>query len=335
MDIKIKSNFRFTVAAIEYTPGGELYITLESDSGDRVKQYEYTASLGDGAAVSKPVVSLLEYARGYYAASGVKEKTRDCYRLMCRHLEAYGDKAMDEVTTEYLQGFVSHLQGHGLQVGTVRLYFQKLTCVLHEAYRDGLFDDRVLQRVRLPRRERRKRSFLTEAELGRLSRTPLGGDSGNIQDMFMFSCLTGLRFGDVERLSWRDVRHIGRETVLEYRQQKTGVCERLPLCPAAEEILKGRKRRDGLVFTRETNQRANAVIKRWCRAARIKKTVTYHTSRHTFCVLLLTKGVPIYTVQRLMGHSDIATTNIYADLLNRTKAKAVCKLPAIPGRTAM
>ena len=132
----------------------------------------------------------------------------------------------------------------------MRLYFQKLTCVLHEAYRDGLFDDRVLQRVRLPRRERRKR-------------------------------------------------------------------------------------RDGLVFTRETNQRANAVIKRWCRAARIKKTVTYHTSRHTFCVLLLTKGVPIYTVQRLMGHSDIATTNIYADLLNRTKAKAVCKLPAIPGRTAM
>ena len=305
MDIKIKSNFRFTVAAIEYTPGGELYITLESDSGDRVKQYEYTASLGDGAAVSKPVVSLLEYARGYYAASGVKEKTRDCYRLMCRHLEAYGDKAMEDVTTEYLQGFVSHLQGHGLQVGTVRLYFQKLTCVLHEAYRDGLFDDRVLQRVRLPRRERRKRSFLTEAELGRLSRTPLGGDSGNIQDMFMFSCLTGLRFGDVERLSWRDVS------------------------------LKGRKRRDGLVFTRETNQRANAVIKRWCRAARIKKTVTYHTSRHTFCVLLLTKGVPIYTVQRLMGHSDIATTNIYADLLNRTKAKAVCKLPAIPGRTAM
>ena len=98
MDIKIKSNFRFTVAAIEYTPGGELYITLESDSGDRVKQYEYTASLGDGAAVSKPVVRLLEYARGYYAASGVKEKTRDCYRLMCRHLEAYGDKAN-------LQGF--------------------------------------------------------------------------------------------------------------------------------------------------------------------------------------------------------------------------------------
>ena len=97
MDIKIKSNFRFTVAAIEYTPGGELYITLESDSGDRVKQYEYTASLGDGAAVSKPVVSLLEYARGYYAASGVKEKTRDCYRLMCRHLEAYVGQDYEDI----------------------------------------------------------------------------------------------------------------------------------------------------------------------------------------------------------------------------------------------
>ncbi len=335
MDIRIKSNFHFAVASIEYTPGGELSVTLVSDSGDADVRHEYRASLGEGDAVSKPVVSLLEYARGYYAASGVKEKTKDCYRLMCKHLEAYGDSAIDVVTTGYLQGFVSHLQSLGMQDSTVRLYFQKLTCVLHDAYRNGLFDDRVLRRVKLPRREQRKKSFLTEAELCRLCRNPIPDGCANIQDMFLFSCLTGLRFGDVERLRWRDVRRRGKRLILEYRQQKTGSCERLPLCPAAEEILRGRKRGDGYVFDRETNQRTNVVIKRWCKSAGIKKPVTYHSSRHTFCVLLLTKGVPIYTVQCLMGHSDIATTNIYADLLSSAKTKAVCRLPAIPERKAV
>ena len=60
-----------------------------------------------------------------------------------------------------------------------------------------------------------------------------------------------------------------------------------------------------------------------------KKPVSFHSARHTFCVLLLTKDVPIYTVQQLMCHSDIGSTSVYADLLNKTKAKAVRKLPTI------
>ena len=59
--------------------------------------------------------------------------------------------------------------------------------------------------------------------------------------------------------------------------------------------------------------------------------MSFHSARHTFCVLLLTKEVPIYTVQQLMCHSDIGSTNVYADLLNKTKAKAVKKLPRIIG----
>ena len=73
----------------------------------------------------------------------------------------------------------------------------------------------------------------------------------------------------------------------------------------------------------------NFAIKRWCKNARIKKPVSFHSARHTFCVLLLTKDVPIYTVQQLMCHSDINTTKVYADLLNKTKSKAVRKMPYI------
>jgi site-specific recombinase XerD len=92
-------------------------------------------------------------------------------------------------------------------------------------------------------------------------------------------------------------------------------------------LLRGLTRGGERVFKEETNQKTNTVLKRWCKEAKVKKPVSFHIARHTFCVLLLTKEVPIYTVQQLMCHSDISSTNVYADLINKTKVKAVRKLP--------
>ena len=151
----------------------------------------------------------------------------------------------------------------------------------------------------------------------------------NIRDMFLFSCLTGLRFSDVQGLRWSDVKRNGKHLHLEFHQQKTDTYERLPLCKEAEDLLRDRKRSRGKVFEEESNQKVNTVIKRWCKKAGIRKTVSFHSARHTFCVLLLTKEVPIYTVQQLMCHSDLSTTQVYADLLSKTKAKAIRRLPTI------
>ena len=143
MNIKIDTNFRFSVASMQYLPSGELSITLVSDASSADAHYQYAANLGSGQAQEKPSVSLLQYARDFAAAADIKDKTKDTYRLMGIHLEAYGDRPIDRVTTAYLEGFVRHLQGQGLKAGTVSLYFQKMACVLHEAYRNGLFDDRI------------------------------------------------------------------------------------------------------------------------------------------------------------------------------------------------
>ncbi len=329
MNIRIDSNFDFTVSSIQYAPDGELCITLTSGEKDRDAHYQYSACLGSGHAEERPTVGLLQYARDYAAAADIKPKTRDSYRLMCKHLEAYGDITMDKVTTAYLQGFVDYLPATGLKPGTVRLYYQKIACVLHDAYRNGLFDDRILQRVRRPRKEVAKKNFLSEAELRKLTRHRLPAEYNNIQSMFLFSCMTGLRYGDVQGLRWEEVKHSGKHLQLEFHQQKTDTYERLPLCAEAEALLRNQSRRGEYVFSEETNQRVNNVLRRWCREARIKKHVSFHCSRHTFCVLLLTKEVPIYTVQQLMCHSDIGSTKVYADLLNKTKAKALRKLPLL------
>lgn len=331
MDIKITSNFNFSVTSIQYAPNGELQITLSS--GEKtIANYVYAANFGDGTATERPNVSLLQYARDYAQRDNIQHKTKDTYRHMCSHLERYGDCIIDKVTTEYLQGFIGYLQSTGMMPNTVRLYFQKLACVLHQAYRNDLFDDRILQRVKRPKKEQQKKCFLSEVELKRLVKHKLSSEYDNIQTMFMFSCMTGLRFSDVQGLRWKDIKRNGKHLQLEFHQQKTDTNERLPLCAEAETILHSMKHNGEYVFGTETNQKANTVLKRWCRKARIKKPVTFHSARHTFCVLLLTNDVPIYTVQQLMCHSDISTTNVYADLLSKTKTKALKKLPVFTER---
>lgn len=135
MNIKIESNFQFSVAAIQYSATGELCITLNSDKTPPNEHYQYTASLGSGQAEEKPTVSLLQYARDFAVSANIKGKTKDSYCLMSIHLEKYGDCTIDSVTTNYLQGFIVYLQELGLKAGSVRLYFQKLACVLHDAYK--------------------------------------------------------------------------------------------------------------------------------------------------------------------------------------------------------
>ena len=334
MKIKIESNFNFNVSSLCYMPNGELRITLSNETDFPNSHYEYTAELGGGSAVEQPQQSLLEYARSFSANSHIKAKTRSSYDLMCMHLENYGDCPIDKVTTGYLQEFLSYLGSLGLKTGTVRLYFQKLACVLHNAYKNGLFDERIQQRVKRPKRDQAKRHFLTEAELRKMTRQNLPEKSENIRNMFMFSCMTGLRFSDVQGLRWKDVKRNGRHLRLEFHQQKTDTMEWLPLCEEAEALIRRMSRKGEYVFQRETNQKANTVLKRWGKMAGIKKSISFHCARHTFCVLLLTKDVPIYTVQQLMCHADVGTTKVYADLPNRIKTKAVNKLPKIGEREA-
>lgn len=91
MNVKIYSDFQFKVVSIKYTPNGELCISLTSDIFSDNSHYQYSACLGSGQAEEKPAVSLLRYARDFSASANIKSKTKDSYRLMYNHLEAYGD----------------------------------------------------------------------------------------------------------------------------------------------------------------------------------------------------------------------------------------------------
>lgn len=80
-----------------------------------------------------------------------------------------------------------------------------------------------------------------------------------------------------------------------------------------------------LVYKLPKNDHANKVLKKWVSDANISKKITFHCSRHTSATLNLTLGVPIEVVSKLMGHTKISTTQIYAKIVNDAKREAVNK----------
>ena len=147
---------------------------------------------------------------------------------------------------------------------------------------------------------------------------------------FLFSCLTGLRKSDIQKLTWSEVQKFGDYTRIVFKQKKTGGQEYLDISPQAEKYLGERGNPEDPVFTGFTYGAWTSLeLQRWSMAANINKNLTFHCGRHTFAVLMLDLGADIYTVSKLLGHKELATTQIYAKVLDKNKQNAVSLIPDI------
>ena len=121
-------------------------------------------------------------------------------------------------------------------------------------------------------------------------------------------------------------------TTAEIVQQKTGSRLYLPLSAETLKQLPRDSIREGLVFKQLPDASyTGKILKKWIQAAGIQKKVTFHVSRHTFATLSLTYGAELYTISKLLGHSNIKVTQIYADIINEKKREAVESIPSIGG----
>ena len=262
------------------------------------------------------------------------------------HLIKYkGDKVtMAQVTKEYCKGFVLYL-ANGKTIGTdkptfgqhhekpmakstARLYFNTFVTALNEAVREGVLE--MNPTAKLKKEEKKpiqrgsaQRGFLEVEEVKALANTPCPDTT--VKMAFLFSCFCGLRISDIKTLKWGEIKSRSDSWVIEKLQVKTQQAINVPLSANALEWLpdRGQAKDESLVFALPSYFTINRYVKRWAKEAEIKKDVTFHIARHTFATTLLTLGADIYTTSKLLGHQNLRTTQIYAEVVNKKKVEAV------------
>lgn len=139
-------------------------------------------------------------------------------------------------------------------------------------------------------------------------------------------CFTGLRYSDVSVLTWRNIKQVNGGLVVSIQaMQKTGKQITIPLNQSALKWLPDRNgcKPGEKVFDITCLSACDRCLKKMAAAAGIEKNVSFHTSRHAFAVLALAAGGDIYTVGKLLGHTSISSTQVYADVVMETKIEAV------------
>ena len=172
------------------------------------------------------------------------------------------------------------------------------------------------------RAERSNRTFLTIDEVKKLALTEYKHHD-DVKRAFLFSCFTGLRISDVKNLRWENIEERDGGFFVSIIMQKTREPLTIKLNKQAVSWLPKRKGTDvvfNLPYYRAT---LNERVKSWAKKADIGKDVCFHMSRHTFATMALTLGADLYVVSKLLGHTDVSVTQIYADIINKKREEAV------------
>ena len=175
------------------------------------------------------------------------------------------------------------------------------------------------------RLEKTERQFLTERELQLIEETTFNIPSTQrIKDLFIFACYTGLSFIDVSELKMDHlVKGMDGNDWLYTKRTKTDEPLKIPLLPKAKEIIDKYKSKaslleNGRLLPIYSNQMINRTLRDIAIACGIRKKITFHVARHTFATAItLSNGVPIETVSKLLGHTKLSTTQIYARVVEK------------------
>ena len=156
---------------------------------------------------------------------------------------------------------------------------------------------------------------------------PKAENSQEVARMFLFGCFTGLSLGNLETLTYKQIES---DTVKFFRT-KTKTWHHVPLNETALSLIGDTFDCDpnGRIFNTPSRRYSQTLVGKWGKQAGIKKHVHMHLSRHTFATLNLSSGAELYTVSKLIGHKNLATTQIYAKVIDEKKRQAVDALPQL------
>ena len=250
-------------------------------------------------------------------------------------LTAYNiNVAMRDVNRDYIIGLTNFLRndyrsprGKKLKDYSVINYLGCLRNALNMAVREDVIADNPIMKlsaqdkVKAPESQR---EYLTVEEVQQLEATD--SPYPHIKQAFLFACYTGLRCSDVRSITWGKIVKDGEKYRLHTVMFKTKRPFYIPLSKKAMQWMpeRGDKTDNDLIFENIPVQvNTKLYLQPWLDKAGITKPITFHCSRHTFGTMMLTLGADIYTTSKLMGHTKVEVTQIYAKIINKKKDDAV------------
>lgn len=280
--------------------------------------------LKDAMKKNRPVnVTFPVFARNYVQDSDRRESTKENLLTTITVLQEFRPGVdFKDITYTFLKDFEVYLREKGNGVNTVAKHLRQLRTLVNEAINQGYIhaDAYPFRKFKI-KQEKGRHEFLTPDELRKLENLEVNDKKlRHVLDAFLFCCYTGLRFSDFCQLNSSNFAKINGKKWLHFKSIKTGIELRLPLHLLFEgKALAILDRYEITKFScLGSNAETNKALAQITGMARIKKHVTYNTARHTCATLLIHQGVPITTVQKLLGHTSVKTTEIYSEILSNT-----------------
>ena len=280
--------------------------------------------LKDAIRKDKPVnVTFPVFAKIYVQESDRKRSTKENLMTTITVLQEFRPGLdFKDITYTFLKEFEVHLKEKGNSVNTIAKHLRQLRTLVNEAINQGYIpSDAYPFRKYKIKQEKGRKEFLTPDELKRLENLDVDKKLRHVLDAFLFCCYTGLRYSDFCQLTPENIIRVNGKRWLYFKSVKTDVEIRLPLHLLFEgKALAVLERYDIVTDFAKIgpNSEANKYLAQLAAFARIRKHITYHTARHTCATLLVHQGVPITTVQKLLGHASVRTTEVYSEVLSNT-----------------
>ena len=286
--------------------------------------------------------SFLAFFRKEILNSRLKESTKQNHLSTLELLRKYKkDISYTELTFEFISSFDQYLQSKGYHVNTIAKHMKHLKRHINVAINKEYMEVQkyAFRKYKIKSVEN-KHTHLSPDELYKIEKLNLGDKYERLEktkDAFLFCCYAGMRYSDFVNLTAENIVKIQKDTWLIYKTIKTRIEVRLPLYL----LFKGKglqilnKYQDNLsdFFKLRDNSNVNKELLIISRLAGINKKVSFHTARHTNATLLIYNGVNITTVQKLLGHKSVKTTQVYTNVMDMTivrdleKAKSTKRSP--------
>lgn len=280
--------------------------------------------LKDAIKKDTPVnVTFPVFAKEYVKHSDRRKSTKDNLITTINVLQDFRPGLdFKDITYTFLKDFEVYLKEKGYGINTIAKHLRQLRTLVNEAINQGYIhaDNYPFRKFKI-KQEKGRHEFLTPDELKKLENLEVGDRKmRHVLDAFLFCCYVGLRFSDFCQLTMANYIKINGKRWLHFKSIKTGVELRLPLhllFDGKALVILDRYNIEEFANL-GCNSDVNKYLAQIASMAHIKKHITYHTARHTCATLLIHQGVPITTVQKLLGHTSVKTTEIYSEVLSST-----------------